>query len=305
MDTGTNGMVVLLSSIVGSALDAAQAERSLTGETLPKYRASIACFVRTVGDLPMAAITASTFLDLKRRLTARGAGPSYINGIIHAMKRLLHYCKHELGLSVGDFAAVRVMRIPRRTVAYLTADELERFVGVIKMQNRTGTVNPVGMCFRALIEVLAGTGMRICEALALDISTVNWKSHEARIIGKGGKPRMIFFSERAMRWLVRYLEFRQDRNGPLFTSSRSRRRLSRHEAQRLCRVWSRQSGLEKKVTLHVLRHTFATTLLKNGCPIGHIQGLLGHERLETTCRYYLGLLDEQDLKKAHERFLEA
>jgi site-specific recombinase XerD len=69
-------------------------------------------------------------------------------------------------------------------------------------------------------------------------------------------------------------------------------------------VHARRSGIEKHVTLHVLRHTFATTLLKNGCPIGHIQGMLGHDRLETTCRYYLGLLNEQDLKKAHERFLE-
>jgi site-specific recombinase XerD len=63
-----------------------------------------------------------------------------------------------------------------------------------------------------------------------------------------------------------------------------------------------KAGLTKKVSSHILRHTMATTLLFNGCPIGHIKELLGHERLDTTCRYYLGL-DTRAAKAAHQQFL--
>ena len=295
---------IKISQAVDSFIDAARVERTLTGESLPKYRASIACFVRTIGDLRIRNVTADTFHDLKRSLTARDVGASYINGVIHALKRLLHHCEHHLHVPVADISGVRVMRVPRRAVVYLTNDELGQFISSIKTQNRSGAANPAGIGFRTLVEVLAGTGMRVGEALMLDIATVDWKGHEARIIGKGDKQRTIFFSDRAIRWLLRYLEIRQARTGPLFASSRSGTRLTRHEAERLCRAYGRRSGIKKHITLHVLRHTFATTLLKNGCPIGHIQGLLGHDRLETTCRYYLGLLNEQDLKKAHEQFLE-
>jgi integrase/recombinase XerD len=65
----------------------------------------------------------------------------------------------------------------------------------------------------------------------------------------------------------------------------------------------RKAGLDKKVTAHILRHTMATTLLFNGCPIGHIKVALGHERLDTTCRYYLGL-DLRAAKEAHQEFLK-
>jgi integrase len=62
----------------------------------------------------------------------------------------------------------------------------------------------------------------------------------------------------------------------------------------------RRTDLEKKVTPHVLRHTTATNLLRNGCPIGFIKEILGHSDLMTTCRYYLGVLNEVDTKRAHE-----
>ena len=67
-------------------------------------------------------------------------------------------------------------------------------------------------------------------------------------------------------------------------------------------VYRRKAGIAKPVSPHILRHTMATTLLFNGCPIGHIKELLGHERLDTTCRYYLGL-DRRAARAAHAQFL--
>ena len=294
----------LLSTVLPSFLEAAKVDRVLTGESLRKYEEAIKRFIRIVGDLPVYQVTVESFQQLKQVLLARGSGPCHINGVIYAVRKLMMYSQQRLGLTIPDLGALRSMKIPRRAVVYLTDAELDQFLASIRINYRNGSVNPFGLCFRTLVEILAGTVMRISEALALDVTTIKWREHEARIIGKGGRERAIYFSERAMRWMRRYLEHRTDRKPALLVSPRTGQRLQRYEAQRMCRIATKRCRLPKRVTLHVLRHTFATTLLRNGCPIGHIQGLLGHERLETTCRYYLGLLSDKDLKKAHERFLE-
>jgi site-specific recombinase XerD len=67
--------------------------------------------------------------------------------------------------------------------------------------------------------------------------------------------------------------------------------------------YAQRAGLNKQVYPHMLRHTMATTLLANGCPIGHIRTLLGHEHLTTTCKYYLGIIAEADVRAAHAKYL--
>jgi site-specific recombinase XerD len=291
-----------ISGVLDSFLHAAKVERTLTGESIRKYRDSILRLVTLVGDMPVQEISASTALELKTRLAKRGAGPAHINVVLYALKRLLHHCADNLHLRVLDPGTIKVLRIPRREVIYLTSDECEMFLNSVRPLQRNGDMNLHVLGFRALLEVLADTGMRISEALSLSTTHVNWNEREAQIVGKGDKERTVFFSERSIRWLRRYLDARADRNPALFVRGRTGQRLTRTEAARMCRRFAKRSGVKKPITLHILRHTFATTLLRNGCSLGHIQGLLGHERLETTCRYYLGVFDRQELKKAHERF---
>lgn len=121
------------------------------------------------------------------------------------------------------------------------------------------------------------------------------------MIGKGNKERTVFFTDRALHWLGRYLEMRSDAAEALFLSQ-SGSRLSRTDIWRPFSRFRRVAGLNKPVRPHLLRHTAATQLLFNGCPVGHIKEILGHERLETTCRYYLGL-DRRAAKAAHQQYL--
>jgi integrase/recombinase XerD len=153
------------------------------------------------------------------------------------------------------------------------------------------------------VEVLLGTGARISEVLSLDRRDVDSRSREVKIIGEGRKQRMLFFTDRALEWLGRYLSRRRDDEEPLFAPGRSpARRLGYDAVKNVFPRVARRARLQKRVTAHVLRHTVATTLLFNGCPIGHIKELLGHERLDTTCRYYLGL-DVRAAGEAHRKFL--
>jgi len=197
-----------------------------------------------------------------------------------------------------------VPRIPRRDVAYLTKEEVDQYVrAIIGPGERWDEVPLIRLRFRALVEVLLGTGARISEVLALDRRDVDAQSREVKIIGKGRKQRVLFFTERAIEWLGRYLECRRDDEPPLFVAGGNQpRRLTYDAVKTVFHRFARRGRLKKKVTAHVLRHTVATTLLFNGCPIGHIKELLGHERLDTTCRYYLGL-DVRAAGDAHQKFL--
>jgi len=234
----------------------------------------------------------------------RSCGEARVAGVLNALRSLLRFCRDVLGLQALDPRLVRVPRIPRREVVYLTKEEVEQFLSVIIGPGESIEKVPVGRVrFRALVEVLLGTGARISEVLSLDRSDIDFERKQAKIIGKGRKQRVLFFTDRALEWLGQYLARRRDDDSPLFVSRGvPARRLTYEVAKNLFRAANKRARLRKKVTSHILRHTMATTLLFNGCPIGHIKELLGHERLDTTCRYYLAV-DIRAARAAHQTFL--
>jgi len=241
-------------------------------------------------------------MELKSYLIGRQLSVSRQVSILLILKRFLRYCTEELKLAVLSPEVVLVPRRPRKEVAYLTPEEIERFVDSIKLTTSGGNAYAWGLRFRTLVEVLMGTAMRISEVLSLDRGHIDFTTAEAKIIGKGGKERVVFFSERALTWIGRYLETRTDDHPALFVTTDRLRRLIRTDVWLPFARHRALAGLSKRVTPHLLRHTAATQLLFNGCPVGHIKEILGHERLETTCRYYLGL-DHRAAKTAHAKYL--
>jgi site-specific recombinase XerD len=298
-----------LEPLIADFLDWARVERGFAAETITTYRRSLERFCTEATVLAVEHISLGDVLRFKRVLMNRGCSPSYIAGIILALRSFLGYCSNVLGRTVLNASAVKPPTRPRRTVTYLTPDEVQRFVTSIKIENRWSgrcrrvNENRVGLLYRSLVEVLLGTGLRISEALALRRSDIDWERQEARVVGKGGKERAVFFTERALDWLRRYAKRRPDAGNAVHVFvTESGEPLSRLMAGRWFRRQSQRAGLNKTVTAHVLRHTVATTLMFNGCPMGHIKEILGHERLDTTCRYYLGL-DVRRAQAAHRQYL--
>ena len=111
----------------------------------------------------------------------------------------------------------------------------------------------------------------------------------------------MFFNTRALAWIKEFTNRRGDTAEWLFVLPGGKRLEYAAVPKWFARIRAR-AGLLKKVTPHILRHTMATTLLFNGCPIGFIKELLGHDNLETTCQYYLGV-DKQAAKEAHRKYL--
>jgi site-specific recombinase XerD len=253
--------------------------------------------------MSITELNKATVLTLKANMMRRGLSICRQVSILLVLKRFLAYAGDEVGLSALDPDAVAIPRRPRREVGYLTAEEVERFIASIKLQTGDRHIYLPGLRFRVLVEVLLGSAMRISEVLSLDRGQIDFKNAEAKIIGKGSKERVVFFTDRALHWISQYLAVRTDENAALFVTTDGERRLKRPDIWRPFAKHRRLAGIQKRVTPHLLRHTAATQLLFNGCPVGHIKEILGHERLETTCRYYLGL-DHRAAKAAHEKYLK-
>lgn len=287
------------SELVPDFLIYAQYDLELSGETIQKYRHSLRVFTLTVGDFPVEQLTLDHFTSLKERLRRRGVSNVYAASIVYAVKSFLKYCGEIKRLKCPNPAEIKVPKRKRREVIFLTTEEVERFISVINTNTKEG------LRFRAIVETLLGTGARISEALAINRADINFETAEVKVIGKGNKERTLFFSERSLVWVKKYLEARRDKLEPLFITFNTAgkpRRLRRDDMWRYFKAHRIKSGINKKLTPHILRHTVATNLLFNGCPIGHIKEILGHDRLDTTCRYYLGV-DKQQAKKAHGQYL--
>jgi site-specific recombinase XerD len=271
-------------------------------QTVEKYAYCLKRVQRRLGDRLVTEITEVDILSLKSWMLEQGHSVCWQIVILAATKRLLQFCRDRLELPALDPDAVTIPKRPRREVVYLTADEVDRFVRAIPLTTRRNQHHYTGLRFRALVEVLLGSAMRIGEVLSLNRTDIDFERKEARVIGKGNKQRTVFFTDRALLWLNRYLKIRADDSPALFPSQNGVTRLDRGDIWRPFARYRKLAGLNKPVRPHLLRHTAATQLLFNGCPVGHIKEILGHERLETTCRYYLGL-DKRAAKAAHRQYL--
>lgn len=146
---------------------------------------------------------------------------------------------------------------------------------------------------RALVELLYGTGIRIGELVALDVRDLELRAREIRVMGKGGKERIVPIPEQARLALEAWLAVRRQAgvmSEPLFISLRARResgprRLAAREARRILDERARRADLDQHVHPHRLRHSYATHLLDMGADLREIQELLGHASLSTTQKY--------------------
>jgi len=284
------------SEILEEFLDYARYELNFSPQTIIKYRDALKSFLRDLGDKPIEEYQVQEFVQLKKQMFERGLSESRVYSVVYAVRSLLLYCQNFLNLNVLNPKQIRPPKRSKREVVFLTKEEIQRFIDTINIRTWNG------FRFRVLVEVLLGTGMRISEALSLNRKTINWEKKEAKIVGKGNKERTVFFNQRSLDWITKYLEKRNDTHEAIFITRSPINRCSRDDVWRFFDRHRRLAKIDKKLTPHILRHTVATNLVFNGCPITHVKEILGHERLDTTCKYYLGV-DKEQARKAHKQYL--
>ena len=189
-----------------------------------------------------------------------------------------------------------------RQIKFLNEDQLA------KLLDAPDTSTPQGLRDRSILEILFSTGMRIAELISLNREQIKIKAGteelEIGIIGKGSRPRTVYFSKRSIEWISRYLETRQDDEKPLFINYRSRKgspsRLSARSIEKFFKKYSIIAGIPITTTPHVLRHTFATDLLNKGVDLRAVQEFLGHKSIVAT-QIYTHVTNKR-LKDIHKKF---
>ncbi len=205
---------------------------------------------------------------------------------------------------------VELGKTQQRTVDFLEREELERLFAAVDLSGLNGKRD------LAILRTLYSTGLRISELVGLDCEQINLETREFRVIGKGGKYRIVFLSDDAVAALGNYLAARRDSLKPVFISHGrgksldekqravvgrdENRRITATMVQYLIRNYARKAGLVKRVTPHKLRHSFATELLKNGADIRSVQEMLGHSSITTT-QIYTHLTNRR-LKEIHQKY---
>lgn len=137
----------------------------------------------------------------------------------------------------------------------------------------------------AMLHVLLYGGLRASECVHLELRDWNVDKRTLRVRdGKGGKDRLVVLGEKAAEAIEEWLRCRGDDPGPLFPSQRGGH-LGRRQVNRIVKRWAEEAGIERNVTAHMLRHTFATHALKNGMALTDLQAQLGHSEPKTTLIY--------------------
>lgn len=174
-----------------------------------------------------------------------------------------------------------------KTIKFLNLEQIEKLLTAPDIKSVSGLRD------RAILETLFSTGLRIAELTALNKEQFenikNKKDYELSIIGKGSRPRTVYFSERALSWLWKYLETRKDKERALFIHYRARKdaesRLTPRSIERMVKKSAIKSGVPIFTTPHTLRHSMATDLLEQGVDLRSIQEFLGHRNIVTTQVY--------------------
>jgi len=190
-----------------------------------------------------------------------------------------------------------------REISALDRDQL------YKLLNSIDLTDEIGLRDKAILETLFSTGLRVSELVKLDRDKLDLERKELSIIGKGRKARIIFFSDDAVYWIRRYLQFRTDEWAPLFIrysrgiepeQNGNKMRLTQRTIQRIVQKYSKKAKITTNTTPHVLRHSFATDLLINGADIRAIQEMLGHKAITTTQIYTN--ISNKHLKEVYDTF---
>jgi integrase/recombinase XerD len=207
------------------------------------------------------------------------------------------------GLADRDPAAAIVRpRLPRTLPHPLGQEE------VLALLDAPPFATPTGVRDRALLELLYGAGMRVSEATGLDVDDLDLEAGGIRVLGKGGKEREVPLGSFAREALARYLSSARPTlasvrtRGALFLNARGGR-LTRQSVARLVSGYARAAGIDRPVSPHDLRHSFATHLLDGGADVRVVQELLGHASVATTQIYTLVTAEHQReiYQEAHPR----
>jgi len=224
------------------------------------------------------------------------------NYYLIALRALLNYFADRDILSLPAEKVKLAKDKSERQVRFLSLEQVEKLFAAPDVSTIQGLRD------RTILESLFSTGLRIAELVALNRDQIKirlaTKELEISIIGKGGRIRTVYFSERTLMWLKKYLETRKDKEKALFINYKGKkeapRRLTSRSIEKSIKKYAIMAGIPVTTTPHVMRHTFSTDLLSQGVDIRILQEFLGHKSIAATQIY--AHVTSKRLREIHEKF---
>jgi integrase/recombinase XerD len=274
-------------------------ERGLAENSLLSYQRDLHKLTQFAAEIGKELLTLdrNDLVDCLAEMKDREDSEATIARFISAAKGFYKYLLRE-GLSKHDPTAYLEARKSWQTLPkFLTPEEIERLL------QQPDTSTDAGARDRAMLETLYATGLRVSELLNLKLGDIDWEAGTLKCFGKGSKQRVVPLGRSALEHLTRYLPRRQKLLGEasshyLFVEPGGRP-LTRQKIWLLIRDYGKAARIDY-VTPHMLRHSFATVLLKNGADLRSVQLLLGHSDIGTT-QIYTHVTDEH-LKESYKKF---
>ncbi len=263
------------------------AERGLSINTLHAYSSDIRLFLK--GQKGCEEVSDRDLFAFMERLKKEGYHQNSIARIWTSLKLFLRFLEKEGVLKANVAELWESPKLKAALPTVLTEDEVRVLL------------EGCGNVFdRAILEFLYATGIRVSELCNLNLFDVDETT--LRVKGKGGKERIVPIALRTVQVLDQYLLKRKKEireNPPLFINNRGKR-ISRQFVWTLVKLYAEKAGINKQVSPHTLRHSYATHLLENGADLRIIQELLGHSNISTTDRYTH--ISNKHLRSAFDKF---
>ena len=301
-----------LLSLIEQFLEYLEIERNCSKLTIRDYRHYLNIFAEWfVSSLPQKKIED---LDLhsvrkyrvylanrvdKKGLTLKRVTQNYYVIALRSFLRFLIKNDHK----TLEPSKIDLPKAESRSLKFLEREQIDHLVTSINTSKIDGIRD------RAIFELLFSTGLRVSELVKLNHSQINLDRREFGVVGKGGRARVVFVSDRADEWITRYLKERKDNFKPLFIrysgkiieeDNGEKMRLTARSIERIVKKYVRVARLPVDATVHTLRHSFATDLLTNGADLRSVQEMLGHKNIATT-QIYTHITNKQ-LREVHKSF---
>jgi len=278
--------VPLLSVAIRQYIDTYIWQHNYSHKTTKNYEWAVSSFLKAVEDKPITEITQADIITWRRYMESKQYTIGAVNAYLYRVRCLLKYYGKHLKLSI-DPDEIIIPKKEKKLPKVLTRDQIIQLVSHADLRGQV------------IIAVLYSSGIRVGELSRIKIRDIIGDTIKVR--GKGSKERLVFLDDQTLALIQTYLKTRNDVS-PFLLYSKKGSGLGISAIQRIVRDAGRRAGIGD-VTPHVLRHSFATHMVQQGCGAFHLQKILGHEHISTT-QIYVNLGDK-DVYNAHKKFHKA
>ena len=286
--------------VVEAFLDQLWVERGLSDNTISAYRhdlCGLAKWLQLHAAPNLADAGREHLLTFLGERAQGGAHPRSTARLLSSIRRFYQHLVREGRLQGDPSLRIDAPKLGRSLPKALTELEVEALL------EAPDTKQVLGMRDRTMLELLYASGLRVTELVSLKVSQINMQQGVVRLIGKGGKERLVPLNEESLRWLREYMDesraqLNKGRGSEYLFTTRRGECMSRQAFWYLVKRYATLAEIKKALSPHTLRHSFATHLLNNGADLRVVQMLLGHSDLSTT-QIYTHIAQER-LKEFHE-----